>query len=562
MAGAAPPRRAARPRCSWAPRRWCRSATARRPARRWRPRCQPGCLPCARTSWAALAPRRPTRRPPTCRPAWCAEAGLPSARVRVCALRVCSPASALRLCHRWGSKRRFLESTYAVWWASLCTVRQHSGTAAWFPMSTTMPAGASPRPRARPRPARRRRRRAQTPARVTWEPDAPTVTRPKAGGPASAPFAADTSAADVLAGAVLVARAEDAAAGLQNCVQVRNSCAATPLPVLPAGPLRWSPPAALRCCSGAVRRSLCGVRALHVTGARRRKLSWGMWRRKAMRSSACISASCRVASWHACTAWKHRMLPCTAPHACAPTPARTRVGRRLCGRLRRLEVRGHARRRDEADQPGRTDGVCARAGCLTGAAGSGCDAGAAGSGREVGAAGRGSDARAAGGGCVAGAAGAGQLLCRHVAGASHGARDAADAARGGGLGAYSARGGCYAADAAGGRRRASAAGGGRNAAADAAANAAGGGRGAGAAGCRRARSQRHQYGLFPGRPAAGARCDAGRQWQLRLAGARRGAHPPPPYTPPPPPHWPPSCLHARRKERGASASAPAGQASV
>jgi len=434
-----------------------------------------------------------------------------------------------------------------------------------------MPAGAPARPRARPRPARRRRRRAQTPARVTWEPDAPTVTRPKAGGPASAPFAADASAADVLAGAVLVARAEDAAAGLQNCVQVRISCAATPLPVLPAGPLRWSPPPALRCCSGAVRRSLRGVRALHATGARRHASSWGVCRRKAVRSSAGISAPCRAASWHACTAWKQGMLPCTAPHARAPTPARARAGRRLCGRLRRLEVRGHARRRDEADQPGRTDGVCARAGGLAGAAGSGCDAGAAGGGRDAsavgggrnaGAAGRSCDTNAAGSGRAAGAAGAGKLLFRHVAGASHGARDAADAARGGGLGAYSARGGCYAADAAGGRRRASAAGGGRDAAADAAANAAGGGRGAGAAGCRRARPQRHQYGLFPGRPAAGARRDAGRQWQLRLAGARRGAHPPPPYTPPPPPHWPPSCLHARRKERGASASAPAGQASV
>jgi hypothetical protein len=57
---------------------------------------------------------------------------------------------------------------------------------------------------------------------VTWEPDAPTVTRARAGQPASAPFAADASAADVLAGAVLVARAEDAAAGLQNCLQVRR----------------------------------------------------------------------------------------------------------------------------------------------------------------------------------------------------------------------------------------------------------------------------------------------------------------------------------------------------
>jgi len=32
--------------------------------------------------------------------------------------------------------------------------------------------------------------------------------------------------------------------------------------------------------------------------------------------------------------------------------------------------------------------------------------------------------------------------------------------------------------------------------------------------------------------------------------------------PPPPQHGTPSCLHARRKERGAPASAPAGQASV
>ena len=62
----------------------------------------------------------------------------------------------------------------------------------------------------------------QAPQQTTWLPFAPTATRPPAGQRAVAPFPANASAADALAGVEFAeGTAEAADAGVQNCLQAR-----------------------------------------------------------------------------------------------------------------------------------------------------------------------------------------------------------------------------------------------------------------------------------------------------------------------------------------------------